>query len=149
MLFCSHKFLIFFTLVFCLYWAMPWHRARVWLLVAASFYFYASWNHWLALIICFSTALDYLIALGMEATPSARKRRLLLLLSLATNLGLLVYFKYANFFLSSLEEALNSAGATVSLPVLRVILPIGISFYTFEAINYTVDVYQRRIPAER
>ena len=149
MLFCSEKFLIFFIVVFLTYWALPWHRARVWLLVGASFYFYASWNKWLAGIICLSTAMDYFIARGMEAMTSARRRRLLLLISLAANLGLLVYFKYANFFLQSLEEALHAVGETASLPVLRVILPIGISFYTFEAINYTVDVYRRRIPAER
>src|SRR5262249_30068332 len=65
------------------------------------------------------------------------------------NLGLLAYFKYANFFLGSLQDALHAVGAQASLPVLRVILPVGISFYTFEAINYTVDVYRRRIPAER
>jgi alginate O-acetyltransferase complex protein AlgI len=72
-----------------------------------------------------------------------------LLLSLAVNLGILVYLKYANFFLDSLEAALRAVGSEASLPLLEVILPIGISFYTFEAINYTVDVYRRRIPAER
>jgi alginate O-acetyltransferase complex protein AlgI len=149
MLFCSEKFFVFFTVVFISYWALPWQRVRVWLLLGASFYFYASWNKWLAGIICLSTAMDYFIARGMEALTRERWRRLLLLLSMAANLGLLVYFKYANFFLRSLEETLHAAGETASLPVLRVILPIGISFYTFEAINYTVDVYRRRISAER
>ena len=93
--------------------------------------------------------MDYFIACGMERLSAARWRRFLLLLSLFANLGLLVYFKYANFFLRSIEEALHAAGESASLPVLQVILPIGISFYTFEAINYTVDVYCRRIPAER
>jgi alginate O-acetyltransferase complex protein AlgI len=149
MLFCSEKFLVFFTIVFVAYWGLPWPRARVWLLLGASFYFYASWNKWLALIICVSTAMDYFIARGMEAWSSTRGRRLLLVISLVANLGLLVYFKYANFFLHSLEETLHAVGGTAMLPVLRVILPIGISFYTFEAINYTVDVYRRRAPAER
>ncbi len=162
MLFCSQQFAFFFAVVWTLYWALPyafrfrcwapgqepWHRGRVYLLLAASFYFYASWNKWLALIICVTTAMDYFVARGMEATTSTRYRRLLLLLSLVVNLGLLVYFKYANFFLRSVEDALNAAGATASLPVLKVILPIGISFYTFEAINYTVDVYRRRVKAE-
>jgi alginate O-acetyltransferase complex protein AlgI len=124
-------------------------QARVWLLLAASFYFYASWNKWLALIICLSTAVDYVVARGMEAMSSAGWRRLLLTISIAANLGLLAYFKYANFFLESLKTSLGAAGAQVSLPVLSVILPIGISFYTFEAINYTVDVYRRRVRAER
>jgi alginate O-acetyltransferase complex protein AlgI len=149
MLFCSEKFLVFFTVIFISYWALPWQRVRVWLLLGASFYFYATWNKWLAGIICVSTAMDYFIARGMERSSSAPWRRLLLLTSLAANLGILIYFKYANFFLRSLEETLHAVGETASLPVLRVILPIGISFYTFEAINYTVDVYRRRIPAER
>jgi alginate O-acetyltransferase complex protein AlgI len=149
MLFCSEKFLCFFTIVFAAYWLMPWHRARVWLLLIASFYFYASWNGKLAIIIGVSTVMDYLIARGMEATSSTFRRKLLLALSLCANLGLLVYFKYANFFLHSVEQALHALGSSSSMPVLSVILPIGISFYTFEAINYTVDVYRRRIPAER
>lgn len=149
MLFCSQTFLVFFTCIFVLYWAIPWQRTRIWLLLAASFYFYASWNHWLALLIGVTTALDYLIARGIAATESHRGRLSLLLLSLVINLGLLTYFKYANFFLHSLEEAVIAAGGSVSLPVLQVILPVGISFYTFEAINYVVDVYRRRIPAER
>jgi alginate O-acetyltransferase complex protein AlgI len=149
MLFCSEQFLLFFAIVFVAYWAMPWHRARVGLLLAASLYFYASWNHWLAGIIAVSTALDYAIGCGLEGSSSSWRRKALLSLSLAGNLGLLVYFKYANFFLQSAEDAVRAAGGSVSLPVLRVILPIGISFYTFEAINYTVDVYRRRVRAER
>src|SRR5437868_13576613 len=85
----------------------------------------------------------------MEASSHPRQRKLCLLVSLCGNLGLLCYFKYANFFLRSLEEATNGLGFPSALPVLNVILPIGISFYTFEAINYTVDVYLRRIRAER
>jgi alginate O-acetyltransferase complex protein AlgI len=95
--------------------------------------------------------MDYLVARGMDAWQRQSLRRLLLLLSLVVNLGLLVYFKYANFFLDSLHDALRAAGlpSWSGRGVLDVILPIGISFYTFEAINYTVDVYRRRIRAER
>jgi len=149
MLFCSPPFLLFFLGVFCLYWALPWHSVRVWLLLAASFAFYASWNVWLAALIVVTTALDYVIARILEAAHSPPRRQLVLGLSLTVNLGLLVYFKYANFFLQSLHDALLAAGCGLSFPVLSVILPIGISFYTFEAISYTVDVYRRRIPAER
>jgi alginate O-acetyltransferase complex protein AlgI len=149
MLFCSQQFLVFFTIVFVLYWALPWPRGRVYLLLAASFYFYASWNHWLALIICASTTLDYFIARALEALSSPRARRGLLTVSIVANLGLLCYFKYANFFLHSLEQALRGAGVHASLPVLSVLVPIGISFYTFEAINYTVDVYRGQGRAER
>jgi alginate O-acetyltransferase complex protein AlgI len=149
MLFCSQQFLLFFSVVFAVYWALPWHRARVWLLLTASFVFYASWNRGLAVLICGSTVMDFCVARGMDASSSPRRRKLLLALSLVGNLGLLGYFKYANFFLHSLAQALHAVGAQASLPVLEVILPIGISFYTFEAINYTVDVYRRRVPAER
>src|SRR5437764_5024038 len=109
MLFCTQAYFLFFSGVFAVYWLMPWRRARVWLLVGASFYFYACWNRWLALLVCASTLLDYLIARGIEASASGRTRKLLLGLSLTGNLGLLCYFKYANFFLGSLEEALHAA----------------------------------------
>ena len=149
MLFCSQNFLLFFLAVFIVYWLLPWHPARIWLLLVCSFVFYASWNKWLASIICVTTVADYAIALLLERSASARGRKLLLFTSVGMNVGLLVYFKYANFFLRSLEEGLQAGGASVSLPVLSVILPIGISFYTFEAISYTVDVYRGRIRAER
>jgi len=168
MLFCSWNFAQFFVIVFAIYWAVPWRKlrwqvplpgrlrctlsgdeARIWWLLAASFYFYASWNRKLALLIVGSTLLDYLIGLGLEAASKPRLRRALLCLSLFANLGLLCYFKYVNFFLQSLQEALHAAGASASLPILKVILPVGISFYTFEAINYTVEVYRRRVTAER
>jgi alginate O-acetyltransferase complex protein AlgI len=147
--FCSQPFFLFFTALFIVYWSLRWHQLRVWLLTGASFYFYAKWNEMLALLICISTALDYLIALGMDRSTSGWRRKLLLTISLAANLGLLCYFKYANFFLASMEQGLHAVGADASFPVLSVVLPIGISFYTFEAINYTMDVYRRRIPAER
>jgi alginate O-acetyltransferase complex protein AlgI len=149
MLFCSISFMVFFVVLLCIYWALPWQRARVWLLVAASFYFYATWNKWLAVLLCISTFVDYLLALGMEKASTARKRKLFLCMSLFANLGLLCYFKYTNFFLLSLDEILIAMGAPSWFRSLRVIIPIGISFYTFEAINYMVDVYQGRIRAER
>jgi alginate O-acetyltransferase complex protein AlgI len=149
MLFCSQAFLFFFAALLLIYWLLPWKTVRIWLLLAASFYFYAVWNAWLALLIGATAALDYLLALGMDHSTSPRVRKLLLLASLVVNLGVLCYFKYANFFLSSLNEALIAFGAPMWFNTLRIILPIGISFYTFEAINYTVDVYRRQVPAER
>src|SRR5262249_58035698 len=101
---------LFFLTVFAVYWAMPWRTARVWLLLGASYYFYASWNQWLALVVCFSSILDYLLARGMEWTESPRARWALVTTSIASNLSLLGYFKYADFFLSSLEHLLNGAG---------------------------------------
>jgi alginate O-acetyltransferase complex protein AlgI len=149
MLFCSFQFFAFFAIVFVLYWIVRSQEVRVWLLLLASYFFYASWNHWLALLIVVSTALDFAIARRIESSPSPGWRKLLLCISLTANLGLLAYFKYANFFLHSVEQALHTAGASASMPALRVILPIGISFYTFEAINYVVDVYLGKMKAER
>jgi len=149
MLFCSISFMVFFAVLLCIYWALPWQRARVWLLIAASFYFYATWNKWLAVLLCISTFIDYLLALGIEKSQKNRKRKLLLYISLFANIGLLCYFKYTNFFLLSLDEMLIAAGASSWFRSLQVIVPVGISFYTFEAINYMVDVYRGNIRAER
>jgi alginate O-acetyltransferase complex protein AlgI len=149
MLFCTQQFLLFFVLVFLTYWLLPWARARVWLLLGASFFFYASWNKWLACLVFATSALDYWLALAITQAGNSRRRRLLLGASLTINLGLLIYLKYANFFLESVEQALQLAGMSASFPLLQVILPIGISFYTFEAINYMVDVYRGKMPAEK
>jgi alginate O-acetyltransferase complex protein AlgI len=148
-LFTSRDYLFFLLGVFALYWALPWARARVGLLLLASFGFYACWNRWLALLVCASASLDWALALAIEKTSRPRLRRALLAVSVTANLGLLCYFKYANFFLESLEQTLRWLGAHTSLPVLSVLLPVGISFYTFEAISYVVDVYQGRVRAER
>ncbi len=149
MLFCSISFMMFFAVLLGVYWSLPWQRARVWLLVAASFYFYATWNKWLAIVLCISTFIDYILALGIEQSISSGRRKILLCISLFANLGLLCYFKYANFFLLSLDEVLIAAGSPGWFRSLQVIVPVGISFYTFEAINYMVDVYRGRIRAER
>jgi alginate O-acetyltransferase complex protein AlgI len=149
MLFCTREYLFFFMAVMAAYWLSPWRAFRVWLLLGASFYFYACWNKWLACIVLATSLMDYLVARGMDLTPRQSLRKLLLIASLVVNLGMLAYFKYANFFLDSLREALRAAGIQTWSGSLEVILPVGISFYTFEAINYTVDVYRRRIRAER
>jgi alginate O-acetyltransferase complex protein AlgI len=146
-LFCTSQFCLFFLIVFIAYWSLPWQRGRVWLLLGASIYFYACWNHWLALLLCVSTLGDYLIARGMEATSRPGGKKLLLLVSLIGNLGLLCWFKYVNFFVGSLQETAGACGVTLALPMLEVIVPVGISFYTFEAINYTVDVYRGKCRA--
>ena len=142
----------FFALVFALYWAMPWRRARVGLLLGASLYL-------LRLLEPLARAADRRdvadrttpSASGsrLDASRSARAARACSALSLAANLGLLAAFKYADFFLASLGAALASCGVRAPMPLLRLMLPVGISFYTFEAMSYTVDVYRRRIRAER
>src|SRR5688572_15756603 len=105
MLFVTQKFLVFFLIVFAAYWAIPWHRPRVWLLLVASYYFYFCFNQWLALVVATSSVADYLVARGMDATRDRLLRKLLLVGSLVMNVGLLCYFKYVNFFLDSFYEA--------------------------------------------
>src|SRR5437764_13195991 len=102
MLFCTKEYLYFFAGIFAAYWLLPWQRVRIWLLLGASYYFYYSWNPRLAFIVLVTTLMDYLVARGMDTSAKQAVRRLLLFLSLVVNLGLLVYFKYANFFLDSL-----------------------------------------------
>ncbi len=149
MLFCSSSFLLFFLVVFSVYWATPWNQARIGILLVASYYFYASWNPWLGLLIFASATFDFFLGLALARVRGRRQRRALVAVSITANLGLLCYFKYANFFLDSLRELLRVCGAETSFPVLSVLLPIGISFYTFEAINYVVDVYRGHVRPER
>jgi alginate O-acetyltransferase complex protein AlgI len=149
MLFCTTHYLVFLVSVFVLYWILPWQRVRVGLLLIASLFFYATWSPKLAFLVVATSLLDYALARGIEASTTAGLRKLLLGVSLTGNVGFLIYFKYANFFLDALQQALHGAGAAASFPVLQVVAPIGISFYTFEAISYVVDVYRRKIPAER
>jgi alginate O-acetyltransferase complex protein AlgI len=149
MLFNTFPFLVFFAVVFTLYWSLRGGRARlVWLLVA-SIYFYASWNPWLITLILFSAAVDYATALLLERTQVPWRRRLLLFVSVGTNLGLLAYFKYANFFLDTVGSLQRLWGLPTRGTALNVILPLGISFYTFETISYVVDVYRGRTRAVR
>ncbi|HVK11147.1 MAG TPA: MBOAT family protein, partial [Gemmataceae bacterium] len=127
MLFCTGEYVLFLAAVVAVCWALPWPRGRVYLLLAASMFFYARWSPTLALLVVGSSVIDYLIGRGLEARTSAGGRKALLAASVGMNLGLLGYFKYANFFLDSLEDALRAAGATATLPTLRVLLPIGLS----------------------
>ena len=146
MLFNSLRFLVFFPLVFMLYWALP-HRARKYLLLAASYYFYMCWKPEFIVLILYSTAVDYLCALGMERR--AEHKKLFLAVSLTMNLGLLFFFKYFNFFGATLTALCRAVSIPFSAPVLSIILPVGISFYTFQTLSYTIDVYRGRMKAER
>ena len=142
----SSTYGFFLAAVFCLFWLVRSRRgARVLLLLGASWFFYASWNAKYLSLILFSTLLDYFagMALGkLDPTdPSLRKkRRLVLLASLVGNLGCLGIFKYYNFFRANIEALL--AGAGIHIPHLDVILPVGISFYTFQTLSYTIEIYK-------
>src|SRR5262249_49920865 len=143
-----------FAVVATAYWLLPrrWNTVRVWLLVVASFHFYAAWNASLALLVTVTATLDYLFARGMEATKRDGIRRSLMWASIVMNLSVLGYFKYRGFFLNELHDLLTALGGDPSfkrLSPLNILIPFGISFYTFEAISYAVDVCTRKIRAER
>lgn len=152
MLFNSVEFLIFLPLVLLGYYLLP-HRGQNTFLVLASCFFYASWDWRFLFPLLFSTGIDYYCAVRMEqslARGEPQSRRLFYLrLSLVTNLGLLAFFKYFNFFAQSLQGLLHAMGMDVSMQVLDVILPVGISFYTFQALSYTIDVYRGQVHAVR
>jgi alginate O-acetyltransferase complex protein AlgI len=144
MLFNTLTFIGFFSLVLPIYWALPGRRLRMAWLLLASIYFYMSWNPWLIGLVLFSASVDYLAALQMERVQTLWKRRFLLIGSIGTNLALLAFFKYVNFFLSSVYAIEGAFGGDPSQRFLEVVLPLGISFYTFETISYIVDVYRGR-----
>ena len=149
MLFNSFEFFVFLPLVFGLYWYVAARNlaARNLLLLAASYTFYGWWDWRFLGLIALSTVVDYAVGRGLAVTSAAGRRRLLLLLSLGTNLGLLGFFKYWNFFIDSWVQAWGSLGVEMHPFTLQIILPVGISFYTFQTLSYTIDVYRRRIDA--
>jgi alginate O-acetyltransferase complex protein AlgI len=147
MAFTSFAFLGFFIGVLAVYWSLPRHRLRMGWLLAASAGYYMTWNPWLIALILFSASVDFAAALALERSASPWRRWLLVAGSVALNLGLLAYYKYANFFLDSAGWGLSLFGVTWSRGTVDVVLPLGISFYTFETVSYIVDVYARRTRA--
>lgn len=150
MLFNTVEFFLFFVLVFAISSLISgWRRVRIWFILAASLYFYASNNSWQILLLLATTTIDYYVCLALGKTDQETRRKQLLLVSLVSNLGMLAYFKYSNFFGENLARLAETFGIQLSWIDLNIILPIGISFYTFEALSYTIDVYRRQIPPER
>jgi alginate O-acetyltransferase complex protein AlgI len=145
-IFHSLDFVAFFLAVVALYWRLP-QRGQNILLLVASYVFYGYVHPWFLILIAASTTIDYLAARGMEAWPQYRKR--FLALSIISNFGMLGFFKYFNFFVGNAEALLRSVGLSASGPMLRIILPVGISFYTFQAMSYTIDVYKGELRARR
>jgi alginate O-acetyltransferase complex protein AlgI len=126
-------------------WALRTKNQRLLFLTLASWFFYAWWDWKFLPLMLSTTTVDYVAALAIQRTDVARRRNLWLIGSLAINLGLLGYFKYAHFFLNSLNGIGKALGAPVGLPDLNILLPIGISFYTFNSMSYTIDVWRRRV----
>ena len=144
MTFNSLQYALFLPAVLALHWMVP-RRARLPLILVASYVFYGSWDHRFLALLLVSTVGDYWIASALGRTEDERCRRLLLTASLAINLGILGFFKYFNFFVDSAGALLSKVGLEPNERLLEVILPVGISFYTFQTLSYTFDVYRRRI----
>jgi alginate O-acetyltransferase complex protein AlgI len=148
MVFNSLHFVWFFLAVYTIYRLLP-HRGQNWLLLIASYYFYAAWDWRFLGLLAASTIVDYSCGLLLARAEAPGKRRLLLWASLGFNLTLLGFFKYFNFFADSLHALLLTAGWRLDVVTLRVLLPVGISFYTFVTMSYVIDVYRREIAPTR
>jgi alginate O-acetyltransferase complex protein AlgI len=144
MLFNTTRFFVFLAVVLALFYALP-RRFRKYLLLAASYFFYASWNPKFIALLLTLTAIDFTAGIWLERTNSLR-RRMILIGSLTANLGFLAFFKYYNFLTANLATALGKAPHSFGLDI---VLPLGISFHTFQSISYVVDVYRRQQKAIR
>jgi alginate O-acetyltransferase complex protein AlgI len=148
MLFNSFNYLIFFPVVVLIYFVVP-HRARhVWLLIS-SYYFYMSWNPKYALLIALSTVITYISGLLIGRETLSVRKKLWVFLSMASNLSILFLFKYFDFFIENANRILAAMSMELLSPEFDVILPVGISFYTFQALSYTMDVYRGEIYVEK
>src|SRR3989338_6045909 len=148
MLFNTLDFVLFLPVIIIVYFSL--HAKFRWIfLLAASYYFYMCWKPEYVLLIGFSTLIDYYCGLQMGKQLSKKKRKPFLILSLVANLGLLMGFKYFNFFSENLEIFVNQFDASVQLPLLDFLLPVGISFYTFQTLSYSIDVYRGKQEAEK
>lgn len=144
MVFNSIQYAVFLPAVLVLYWRLSHRRQNAFLLVA-SYLFYSAWDYRFCALMVLSTVVDYTVGRLLATTHDERRRKLLFATSLAVNLAVLGFFKYFNFFIDSATEALGWLGFQGDFPTLRILLPVGISFYTFHGISYTFDVYRREI----
>jgi alginate O-acetyltransferase complex protein AlgI len=147
MIFNSIDFAIFLPIVFILYWALQkyalkWQNIFV---ALASYLFYGWWDWRFLLLILFSTVIDYSIGISLGKTSDEKKRMYLLWSSIAVNLGILGFFKYYNFFLDNFITAFQFFGTDITYSSIKIILPVGISFYTFQTLSYSIDVYRRKL----
>ena len=147
MLFNSFEFLLFFLVVVAIFFALP-ERRRWILLLAASYYFYMSWKAEYVVLIMAATLINYGVGIGLEKSKHAGMRRALLALGIVSSLGILFTFKYLDFVSVNVQQALDAINIFYAMPAFDLLLPLGISFYTFQAIGYAIDVYRGDTPAE-
>lgn len=147
MLFNSLEFFIFLPIVFAFYWLIgnKHIKQQNLLLVIASYVFYGWWDWRFLFLILFSSLVDYTIGLKLNSEDNPVKRKILLWISICVNLGFLGFFKYYNFFVDSLVDSFTFFGEKLSINTLNIILPVGISFYTFQTLSYTIDVYNKKL----
>jgi alginate O-acetyltransferase complex protein AlgI len=149
MLFNTLQFGIFFTLVFCVWWGLArWRLPRLAFLLAASVFFYACWNPRYILLLLAVTTFDWANALWLESSSNWRVRKLIVALTCLGNLGVLAFWKYSNFFLDTVSPLLTHFGVATP-PHLDLLLPVGISFYSFQGLGYVIDVYRGEMSAVR
>lgn len=150
MLFNSLDFAFFFPIVLIVYWIVSKHLiARNLLVIISSYVFYGWWDWRFLFLIAFSSLIDFIVGNQLYRAKAKSKRKKLLLISLLVNIGLLVYFKYFNFFIESFVGAFTLFGADLEISTLNIILPVGISFYTFQTLSYTIDIYRNQIKPTR
>ena len=151
MLFNSFEFLLFLPTVLGLYWfVLHRHlRAQNLLLLVASYVFYGWWDWRFLGLIALSTVVDFLVGIRIEKAPDKARKKRWLWVSLGVNLGILGYFKYANFFIENWIAAWQSVGITMHAATLQIILPVGITFYTFQTLSYSIDIYRGKLKATR
>ena len=147
MLFNSLAFFAFLAIFLPMYFFLK-GRFRLWLCLLGSYFFYGFWDYRFLSLILISTLIDYTVGLMLSREESKVRRKRLLVISLIVNLGFLGFFKYFNFFIESFQELVLSMGTSPSFNTLYIILPVGISFYTFQSMSYTIDVYYKKIPPE-
>src|SRR5258706_9650732 len=147
MLFNSFEFLIFFPVVTLIYFLLP-HKWRWLHLLLASCVFYMAFIPVYIFILIFTIVIDYFAGIIIERS-AGRKRKLFLIFSIIANVGVLAVFKYYNFFIENVNELLNLTDAQHNIPYLNIILPVGLSFHTFQAMSYTIEVYRGKYQAER
>ncbi|MDX2002570.1 MAG: MBOAT family O-acyltransferase [Chitinophagales bacterium] len=148
MLFNSIDYVIFLPIVVFLFFSLP-HQYRRYFLLAASYFFYMCWRPEYVLLIIYATTIDYFCGIEIEKTQSKRRKKAFLALSIVTNLGLLFYFKYFSFLNESTRDVFQFFDWAYNMPVLHILLPVGISFHTFQSLSYTIDVYRGKAEAEK
>ena len=151
MYFNSIAYAIFLPIVFIVYWLIQYRTVKIQnaFILFSSYVFYGWWDPRFLSLILISSVTDYIIGIKLENEIESPKRKLLLLISVSVNIGLLFIFKYFGFFVNSFAQLLSRAGIEPNIPSLNIILPVGISFYTFQTLSYTIDIYRRQIKPTR